>query len=110
MRIPFRNPQGTLRGILGSFILGSAILSAACSAGGETPAAASGGAGRGGGGNTPTVPVSTATVEQKSVPLAISVIGASEPFHTVAVRAQITGGLTSVKFKEGDDVKEGQVL
>lgn len=112
MRIPFRNPQGTLRGTLGSLILGSAILSAACSAGGETPAAASGGAGRGtaGGGNTAAVPVSTATVEQKSVPLAISVIGASEPFHTVAVRAQITGGLTSVKFKEGDDVKEGQIL
>jgi multidrug efflux system membrane fusion protein len=111
MRIPFLNPQGTLRGTLGSFILASAILSAACSAGGETPAAASGGGGRGGGGgNTPTVPVSTATVEQKSVPLSISVIGASEPFHTVAVRAQITGGLTAVKFKEGDDVKEGQVL
>ena len=31
-------------------------------------------------------------------------------YPTVAVRAQITGELTSVNFKEGDDVEKGQVL
>ena len=98
-----------LRALFGGAALVSVIISTACSAGGETPAAAAGGAGRGNTG-TPVVPISTAAVEQKSVPLAINVIGSSEAYHTVAVRAQITGGLTSVKFKEGDDVKEGQVL
>ena len=44
------------------------------------------------------------------MPLDISVIGTAEPFSTVAVRAQITGELTSVNFKEGDDVTKGQVL
>ena len=34
----------------------------------------------------------------------------STPYSTVAVHAQITGELTSVNFKEGDDVKKGQVL
>ena len=80
---------------------------AACSAGGETPAQAAGG-GRGGG--APAVPVATAKVEQKSMPLALTVIGTAEAYSNVAVHAQITGSLTSVNFKEGDDVTKGQVL
>jgi multidrug efflux system membrane fusion protein len=79
-----------------------------CSVGGEAPPAAAGG-GRGGTA-TPTVPISTALIEQKAVPLSLNVLGTSEAAHTVAVRAQITGGLTTVGFTEGDEVKEGQVL
>ena len=56
------------------------------------------------------VPVTTATAVQKAMPIAISVIGAAEAFQTVSVRSQITGELTSVTFKEGDDVRKGQVL
>jgi membrane fusion protein, multidrug efflux system len=44
------------------------------------------------------------------MPIEISVIGAAEPFSSVAIRAQTTGQLTSVNFTEGDDVKAGQVL
>src|SRR5688572_21685945 len=79
---------------------------AGCSAGGEAPAEAAGG-GRGG---PPAVPVATAKVEQKSIPLALSVIGTAEASSNVAVRSQITGSLMSVNFKEGDDVVKGQVL
>ena len=79
---------------------------AACSAGGETPAQAAGA--RGGG--AAAVPVATAKVEQKSIPLALTVIGTAEASSNVAVRAQLTGSLTSVNFKEGDDVAKGQVL
>jgi membrane fusion protein, multidrug efflux system len=56
------------------------------------------------------VPVATATAIQKPMPIAISVIGTAEAFSTVSVRSQITGELTSVTFKEGDDVRKGQVL
>ena len=56
------------------------------------------------------VPVTTASVMQKSMPIEISVIGSAEPFSTVAIRAQTTGQLTSVNFTEGDDVTKGQVL
>src|SRR5579862_8876460 len=105
MGISFRTSQEALRGLLGGLALASAVISSACSAGGETPAAAAGG-GRGTASATPAVPVTTAAVEQKSVPLAIDVIGTSEAFHTVAVHAQVTGELNSVRFKEGDDVKE----
>jgi membrane fusion protein, multidrug efflux system len=56
------------------------------------------------------VPVATAIAVKKPMPIAITVIGTAEPFSTVSVRAQMTGELTSVTFKEGDDVRKGQVL
>jgi multidrug efflux system membrane fusion protein len=62
------------------------------------------------GGAPPAVPVTVATVEQKSMPIEIRVIGTAEAYSNVAVRAQITGQLTDVKFKEGDDVVQGQPL
>ena len=85
----------------------AAAWTAACSAGGETPAQA---AADRGGAAPPAVPVATAIVEQKSMPLALAVIGTAEASSNVAVRSQITGSLTSVNFKEGDDVTKGQVL
>jgi len=56
------------------------------------------------------VPVTVAQVEQKSMPITIQGIGTVIAASTVAVHAQITGEMTSVQFKEGEDVKEGQVL
>src|SRR5262245_44291383 len=67
-------------------------------------------AGRAGGGGAAAVPVTVAAVVQKSVPIEVAVIGAAEPFSTVAIRSQITGQLNRVNFTEGDDVKAGQVL
>lgn len=95
-----------------------AVATTACS-GGEAKATSSGnssnaGGGRGnaagrGGLNAP-VPVTIAPVVQKSVPLEIQGIGTVVAATTVAVRAQITGEMTSVHFKEGEDVTQGQVL
>jgi multidrug efflux system membrane fusion protein len=48
--------------------------------------------------------VTVAPVVQKAMPLEIRVIGTAEAESTVAVHAQITGAITSVSFKEGDDV------
>jgi membrane fusion protein, multidrug efflux system len=58
----------------------------------------------------PAVPVTIAPVVDKEMPLDIAVIGSAEAYSSVAVRAQITGELTSVNFEQGDDVKAGQVL
>jgi multidrug efflux system membrane fusion protein len=44
------------------------------------------------------------------MPLELSAIGTVEASSSVAVRSQITGALTAVNFKEGEDVVEGQVL
>jgi multidrug efflux system membrane fusion protein len=51
-----------------------------------------------------------APVVQKPMPIDIRIIGTAEPYSTVSVHAQITGELTSVNFKEGDEVRKGQVL
>ena len=97
-----------LRPVLGSLVLGAALMAAACS-GGEAVSTAPPAGGRAGG-LAPVVPVATATVSEKAIPLEIDIIGTVEAFSTVSVRAQLTGELTSVKFKEGDDVRKGQVL
>jgi multidrug efflux system membrane fusion protein len=89
--------------------LAASLATGACS-GGEAVQATPPSGGRGGGGQGPAVPVTTAVVAEKAIPLELAAIGSAEAYQTVAVRAQITGGLTSVLFKEGDDVKKGQAL
>jgi membrane fusion protein, multidrug efflux system len=56
------------------------------------------------------VPILAATVEQKDVPLQVKAIGAVEAYSNVSVKTQITGELTGVHFKEGQDVHKGQLL
>ena len=57
-----------------------------------------------------TVPVTVATVQQRSVPQEISAIGTVTPIQTVAVCAQVSGIILSVGFQEGDEVQVGQLL
>jgi multidrug efflux system membrane fusion protein len=56
------------------------------------------------------VPVVTAKVQAKSVPVTIPAVGTAEPLQTVQIRAQTTGQLSAVHFAEGQDVKKGQPL
>lgn len=58
----------------------------------------------------PVVPVTVAKVERSSVPWEINATGTVEPLQTVAVASQVSGILTEVRFREGDEVKRGQVL
>ena len=44
------------------------------------------------------------------MPLDVSAVGTVEAFSTVAVRAQVTGEMKAVNFRQGDDVEAGQVL
>ena len=94
--------------LLGPFTVAACLAMAACS-GGEavqkTPAPSGRGGGQGG-----AVPVTTAVVSEKPMPLDVRGIGTVIAASTVSVRAQITGELTSVHFKEGEDVEDGQVL
>jgi membrane fusion protein, multidrug efflux system len=92
-------------------IVGTLAL-VACSAGGQaTQRQEQAPASRGGRGQSAAaVPVTTAPVEQKAVPLQVNVIGAVEGSSSVSIRAQVTGVLTAVNFREGDDVTKGQVL
>ena len=63
---------------------------------------------RGSGGGI--VPVTVANVVQKSVPVELAGIGTVEPYSTVSIRVQVTGTIQNVHFKEGQDVKKGDLL
>src|SRR5437016_1934007 len=63
-----------------------------------------------GGGGSFRVPVTVARAEQRSVPYELLGTGTVEPRQTASVQAQVTGILTRVAFREGDDVAAGQLL
>jgi multidrug efflux system membrane fusion protein len=73
---------------------------------GQGRGAAGGGRGRGG----EAVPVLVVTAVEKSVPLQLRAVGNVEAYNTVSVKSQVTGVLQRAHFKEGQDVKKGQLL
>ena len=79
---------------------------------GSEPGRSQGGRGAGGarsrGGEA--VPVMVATAVQKSVPVQLRAVGNVEAYNTVSVKSQVTGVLQQAHFKEGQDVKKGQLL
>ena len=56
------------------------------------------------------IPVSAAQIVVKTMPVRLMAIGNVEPFTTVAIKARVDGQLISVKFKEGDEVRQGSVM
>jgi multidrug efflux system membrane fusion protein len=58
----------------------------------------------------PPVPVLAAAAERRAVPLTIEANGTVEPIETVVIESQVGGVLQRVGFKEGDEVRQGQVL
>jgi membrane fusion protein, multidrug efflux system len=56
------------------------------------------------------VPVATAVAATNTVPVKIRAIGTVEAEQRVTLRAEVGGMLTQVGFREGDDVKAGQLL
>jgi len=73
---------------------------------GQGRGTAGGGRGRGG----ETVPVVVVAAVQKSVPLQLRAVGNVEAYNTVSIKSQVTGVLQQAHFKEGQDVKKGQLL
>ncbi len=56
------------------------------------------------------VPVTVSAVIKKKVPVQARAIGNVQAYSTVAVKAQVGGELTRVHFKEGQDVRRGELL
>jgi multidrug efflux system membrane fusion protein len=68
------------------------------------------GQGRGGGRAREAVPVLVVTAVQKAIPVQLRAVGNVEAYTTVSVKSQVTGVLNQAHFKEGQDVKKGQLL
>lgn len=58
----------------------------------------------------PPVPVIVAQATTRNVPVEVRGIGNVEAYSTVSVRSQITGALDTAHFKEGQEVKAGDLL
>ncbi|HXE75682.1 MAG TPA: efflux RND transporter periplasmic adaptor subunit [Candidatus Xenobia bacterium] len=58
----------------------------------------------------PPAPVVVAQATQETVPVEVSAIANVEAYSTVSVKAQVDGQLLQVHFREGDDVRQGQLL
>ena len=56
------------------------------------------------------VSVTVARAERRDMPVALSSTGTVEPIKSAAVGSQVGGVITRVEFREGDDVRAGQVL
>ncbi len=56
------------------------------------------------------VPVLVGEALQKSVPVELRAVGTVEPYASVSVKSQVTGILQSIHFREGDEVKKGDLL
>jgi len=58
----------------------------------------------------PAIPVLAATAATRTVPVSVDAAGTIQALNMVAVRAQVEGRLLEVLFREGQDVKAGDVL
>jgi multidrug efflux system membrane fusion protein len=58
----------------------------------------------------PPVPVVMTAAGQQDVPIYFQALGTVMALNTVAIRAQVNGQLVSIDFRQGQDVKKGDVL
>ncbi len=56
------------------------------------------------------VPVTVAPVVARDVPLEIQSLGTVIPFQSVAIKSRIESQIVAVNFKDGDEVKKGDLL
>ncbi|KAA2211972.1 efflux RND transporter periplasmic adaptor subunit [Teichococcus oryzae] len=65
---------------------------------------------RGGPGNGVPVPVTVAAAERRDLRLMLDALGTVQALNNITVRSQVSGTLTEVLFREGQEVKAGEIL
>ena len=58
----------------------------------------------------PQVPVNVAQVTEQDVPVSVTALGAAQAWRSDTIVAQVSGIILRTPFKEGDNVRAGQVL
>jgi membrane fusion protein, multidrug efflux system len=61
-------------------------------------------------GPAPGIPVTAGTVAIEDVPVFLHGIGTVQAYNSVAIKSRVDGQIVKVAFKEGQDVKEGDLL
>jgi multidrug efflux system membrane fusion protein len=60
--------------------------------------------------DAPPVPVTVVPVTKQNVPIFLTALGTVQALNTVTINPQVTGQLLKINFKEGQEVKAGDVL
>ena len=58
----------------------------------------------------PPVPVQVASAQVEDVPIIIRGLGSVTAYNTVSVKSRVQGNITQVNFREGQEVKAGDIL
>lgn len=58
----------------------------------------------------PPTPVVVSAAVKQTVPIEINAIGTATPFSAITVRSKVAGEITHVHFKEGQDIRKGDLL
>jgi multidrug efflux system membrane fusion protein len=58
----------------------------------------------------PPVPVTVGEVLEKTIPVQLTAVGNAQAYTTVGIKSQVNGQLVEVRFKEGQDVRKGDLL
>ena len=56
------------------------------------------------------IPVTVAQAKKADFPVYLNGLGAVEPYQTVLIRSRVDGAITKIAFKQGQMVKQGDVL
>ena len=68
------------------------------------------GKGQGGQGQDTPVPVTVEPVVKQDVPVYLTALGTVQALNTVTINPQVSGQMLSINFKEGQEVKKGDLL
>lgn len=81
---------------------GALFLLAGCSGGAGSKTAP--------GGQPPAVPVTAAQAVRKDVPVQLRTIGTVEAYSSVSIKTMVNGQIVKVGFREGEEVKKGDLI
>jgi multidrug efflux system membrane fusion protein len=58
----------------------------------------------------PPVPVMVSDAVEKTLPVQLTAVGNAQAYTSVGIKSQVNGQIMEVRFKEGQDVKKGDLL
>ena len=95
-----------------SFLICLCVYVMGCANAPIPPSSSNKGGGKGGrGGMGPqAMPVAVAKVETRDLPVYLSGLGSVQAFYSVLVKTRVDGQLVAVNFREGQEVKKGDLL